>query len=140
MPKTLKPQQVKSQGRQPYKREHEMLLPQVKELPPTSPGLVLSTPGVVLSTQGLVRNSRLLVKNTSRRVRLGRRSGIITLKNALICLVKALFTRTYIRYLFPEKSIHPFTQCSFLLIYKDFECEGFDFKVFTGAAKHSHGR
>ena len=120
MPKTLKPQQVKPQGRQPYKREHEMLLPQVRELLPTSPGLVLSTPGVVLSTQGvvlstqgLVRNSRLLVKNTSHRVRLGRRSGIITLKNALICLVKALFTRTYIRFLFPEKSIHPFTQCSF---------------------------
>ena len=27
-----------------------------------------------------------------------------------------------------------------LLIFNSFECEGFDFKVFTGAAKHSHGR
>ena len=140
MPKTLKPQQVKPQGRQPYKREHEMLLPQVKELPPTSPGLVLSTPGVVLSTQGLVRNSRLLVKNTSRRVRLSRRSGIITLKNALICLVKALFTRTYIRFYFPKKVFTHSHNARFLLIYKGFECEGFDFKVFTWAAKHSHGR
>ena len=46
----------------------------------STPGLVLSTPGLVLSTPGLVRNSRRLVKHTSRRVRLGRRSGIITLK------------------------------------------------------------
>ena len=43
-----------------------MLLPQVRELLPTSPGLDLSTPGLVLSTPGLVRNSRRLVKNTSR--------------------------------------------------------------------------
>ena len=89
-----------------------MLLPQVRELLPTSPGLVLSNPGLVLSNPGLVRNSRRLAKNTSRRVRLGRRSGIITLKIALICLVKDLLTRVYIRILFPEKSIHSFTQCS----------------------------
>ena len=100
---------------------------------PTSPGLVFSTPG-------LVRNSRRLVKHTSRRVRLGRRNGIITLKNALICLVKALFTRVYIRILFPEKSIHHSHNARRLLIFNSFECEGFDFKVFTGAAKHSHGR
>ena len=46
----------------------------------------MSTPGLVLSTPGLVRNSRHLVRNTSRRARPGRRSGIITLKNALIQL------------------------------------------------------
>ena len=90
-----------------------MLLPQVRELLPTSPGLVLYNQGLVLSTPGLVRNSRRLVKNTSRRVRLGRGSGLITLKKARICLVKALFTRAYIRILFLEKSSHPFTQCSF---------------------------
>ena len=59
-----------------------MLLPQVRELLPTSPGLVLSNQGLVLSTPGLVRNSRRLVKNTSRHVRLGRRGGIITLKKS----------------------------------------------------------
>ena len=101
---------------------------------PTSPGLVFSTPGLVFSTQGLVRNSRRLVKHISRRVRLGRRNGIITLKNALICLVKALFTRVYIRILFPEKSIHHSHNARCLLIFNSFECEGFDFKVFTGAA------
>ena len=78
-----------------------MLLPQVRELLPTSPGLDLSTPGLVLSTPGLVRNSRRLVKNTSRRVRLGRRGGIITLKKSSNLFGEGPFTRVYIRILFP---------------------------------------
>ena len=93
-----------------------MLLPQVRELLPTSPGLVLSNqglvlsnPGLDLSTPGLVRNSRRLVKNTSRRVRLGRRGGIITLKKSSNLFGDGPFTRVYIRILFPEKCIHPFT-------------------------------
>ena len=61
-------------------------------------------------------------------------------ENAPICLVKALFTRAYIRITFPEKCIHPFTQCSFPSDLQGFDCEGFDFKGFTWAAKHSHGR
>ena len=94
-----------------------MLLPQVRELLPTSPGLDLSTPGLVLSTPGLVRNSRRLVKNTSRRVRLGRRGGIITLKNAPICLVKALLrARIYVFY-FPKNVFTHSHNARFLLIF-----------------------
>ena len=78
-----------------------MLLPQVRELLPTSPGLVLSNQGLVLSTPGLVRNSRRLVKNTSRRVRLGRRGGIITQKKCSDLFGEGPFTRVYIRILFP---------------------------------------
>ena len=106
----------------------------------TSPGVDKTSPGLVLSTQGLVRNSRRLVKHTSRRVRLGRRNGIITLKNANI-FGECLFTRAYIYvFYFPKKVFTHSHNARFLLIFSCFECEGFDFKVFTGAAKPSHGR
>ena len=61
-------------------------------------------------------------------------------EKAQVCLVKALFTRVYIRILFPEKLFTHSHNARFFLIFNGFECEGFDFKVFTGAAKHSHGR
>ena len=86
-----------------------MLLPQVRELLPTSPGLVLSNQGLVLSTPGLVRNSRRLVKNTSRHVRLGRRGGIITLKKSSNLFGEGSLYAYVYTFLFPEKSIHPFT-------------------------------
>ena len=99
-----------------------------------------TSPGLVLSTPGLVRNSRRLVKHTSRRVRLGRRSGIITLKmRQSVWWRLSLRARIYVFY-FPKKVFTHSHNARFLLIYKGFECEGFDFKVFTWAAKHSPGR
>ena len=84
----------------------------------TSPGLVLSTQGLVLSTPGLVRNSRRLVKHTSRRVRLGRRSGIITLKMRQSVWWR-LFLRVRIYVLhFPKNVFTHSHNARFLLIYK----------------------
>ena len=65
----------------------------------STPGLALSTPGLVLSTPGLVRNSRRLVKHTSRRVRLGRRSGIITLKMRQSVWWRLFYARVYTYYI-----------------------------------------
>ena len=64
----------------------------------------------------------------------------LTEKNAILS-GDALFTRVYI-YVFyiPKKVFTRSHNARFLLIYNGFECEGFDFKVFTWAAKHSHGR
>ena len=80
----------------------------------TSPGVVHTSPRLVLPNQGARRNSRRVVKRTSRSIRLGRRSEAIMLKKAANCLENTLFARVYyIRLLFPEKSIHPFTQSAF---------------------------
>ena len=65
----------------------------------STPGLVLSTPRLVWPTPGLVRNSRRLVKNTSRRVRLGRRSGIITLKMRQSVWWRLFYARVYTYYI-----------------------------------------
>ena len=52
--------------------------------------------------------------------------------------MKALFTRAYIYvFYFPKKVFTRSHNARFLLIYNGFECEGFDFKVFTWAAKVS---
>ena len=88
----------------PYKREHEMLLAQVRELLPTSQGLVLSTPGLVLSNPGLVRNCRRLVKITSCCVRLGQWSGHISLKKTLSFLeMLSLRACIYTYFISPKK-------------------------------------
>ena len=58
-------------------------------------------------------------------------------EKALICLVKALFTRAYIRNYFPKKVFTHSHNARFLLISNGFKCEGFEFKVFTWAGKHS---
>ena len=79
----------------------------------TSPGVVHTSPRLVLPNQGARRNSRRVVKRTARSIRLGRRSESIMLKKAANCLENTLFARAYIRLLFPEKSIHPFTQSAF---------------------------
>ena len=107
----------------------------------TSLRVVLTSPGLVLPNQGVVRTSRRLMKRTSRSVRLGRRSGFIGLKKPQSVLKmlfsrayiygllhelhlrpqsNALFARAYIRFLFPEKSIHPFTQYSFSIDFQWF--------------------
>ena len=125
-----------------------MFLPQVWKLLPTSPGLVLSTPGLVLtnpglvlSTPGLVRNCRRLVKITSCYVRLGQWSGHISLKKTQSFLeMLSLRACIYTYFISPKKYSPVHTMLVFFWFTGGFECEGFDFKVFTWAAKHSHGR
>ena len=72
----------------------------IRDLPSTSPGLVFPN-------QGVVRTSPGLVKCTSRRILLGWRNGHTRL-NKLQSVLKLPFSRAYyIRFLFPQNSIHP---------------------------------
>ena len=52
----------------------------------------------------------------------------------------AFYARTYIRILFPKNVFTHSHDARFLLNVNGFWREGFDFNVFTWAAKHSRGR
>ena len=105
----------------------------------TSPGVGFATPGVGFTSQWLEKTNRR-VENTNRR--LGRTTpGLVraispTMPMVWIC--PFLRARVY-AFDFPKKVFTPSHGAYFLLNFIGFWCEGFDFKVFTWAAKHSHG-
>ena len=56
----------------------------------------------------------------------------------MLCELPFSRARIYAFY-FPKKAFTPSRKVRCLLIFIGLECEGLDFKVFTWAAKHSHG-
>ena len=90
-----------------------------------------NSPGVVFPTRRVRQNSRRLVKSTSRSGRLGSTRRFNHAEKAVFCFGNTLCARAYIRILFPEKSIHSFTQRRFPADFQLFWCEGFVFQAFT---------
>ena len=108
-------------------------MPKVQDLCLTSPGLVFTTRRLEKTNRRVGNTNRRLRKTTRRLVR----AISPTMPMAWNCPI--MCARVY-AFDFPKKVFTPSHIACFLLIFIGFWCEGFDFKVFTWAAKHSHGR
>ena len=105
----------------------------------TSPGVGFTNPGVGFTTRRLEKTNRR-VGNTNRRLRKTTRRLVRAISPTMPMAWICPFLRAHeYAFDFPKKVFTPSHIACFLLIFIGFWCEGFDFKVFTWAAKHSHG-
>ena len=106
----------------------------------TNPGVGFTNPGVGFTTRRLEKTNRR-VGNTNRRLRKTTRRLVKATSPTMpmVWIFPIMCARVY-AFDFPKKAFTPSHGACFLLIFIVFACEGFDFKVFTWAAKPSHGR